>query len=126
MEISEEIVQAPEGTFEGNLGTGEGIAEAYMGGKKEERGQVRWNAYFTLDEGLDLYRLDERKGATVLQTARSAWTGKRLGNSNATGESFRKVVNYCWGMVIGWQPHTLHKLLADAIVGTPQRGLYVR
>ena len=132
-------VPTPENSFEGVLGSGQGIAEAYIGEIKvpnEDRNsrkktitirkQIRWNVFLSLDEGRDLERLDQMKGATTLQTIRTAWTGKPIGATNASVERKRNVRDYHLGLAIGWQPHTASFLLRDVDSGTPQRFTFIR
>lgn len=125
------------------IGSGEGLAEAYMGMREVETGdihksgpkrgdpktekiraQVRHNVFFYCDEGEMLTRTgNDRKGTTIWQTIRTAWIGGPLGQQNARDETTRLVNRrkYSLGMVIGYQPETAQDLLADGGPGTPQR-----
>lgn len=129
------------------LGTGEGIAEVYMGTKsvpkkddhgvvlqdlkgaiktEKVRAQVIHNALMHADEGEALAKLIERSGATVGETLRRAWIGGTIGQSNGRVETTRVVEQgrYSLGMLIGFQPETAQPLLADVAAGTPQRFLW--
>lgn len=123
------------------LGSGEGIAEAYMGEAMEPTGEmakdgsekqvkvrkmVRHNVLFHSDEGNALNKLIERAGSTVGETLRSAWSGETIGQKNGRVETTRTVParSYATGLVIGYQPTTVLPLLADVEAGTPQRFLY--
>jgi hypothetical protein len=125
------------------IGSGEGIAEAYMGtvteydpngaltrsGQPKEvrlRKQVRRNAFFYLDEGEVFSKLRGREGAILGGTIRSAWYGDLIGTANADSDRYRVVPegNYSLGMLIGFQPETVQPLLKDAYAGTPQRFVY--
>lgn len=117
------------------LGSGEGIAEAYMGMRKEPneegklanvRVQVRFNAFIYVDEGEALVELMKRNGSTILETLRRAWTGATLGQANASSDRRRIVQQgmYRLGLVIGFQPEKAAGLLGDAAGGTPQRFLF--
>lgn len=129
------------------LGTGEGIAEAYMGQvarpvtdehgvavqnkdgsvKLEKvRAQTRHNALLYADEGEVIARLLERTGATIGETLRRAWAGQTLGQANGRAETTRIVRegSYSLGLVVGFQPTTCQPLLADVDAGTPQRFLW--
>lgn len=117
------------------LGSGEGVAEVYMGTVKEKddrgktttvRKQVRHNAFFYVDEGEALTRTLERMGTTTGEAIRRGWSGAALGQRNATEERTRVIPknSYSLGLVIGFQPTTIGALLADASAGTPQRFLY--
>lgn len=124
------------------IGSGEGLAEAYMGvvtraipGEYKQNGdprtekvraQVRHNAFVYVDEGEALIRMAERAGSTVGPTIRSAWNAQLLGQANASEERIRILParSYSLGLVIGFQRHTCQPLLADATAGTPQRFLW--
>jgi hypothetical protein len=131
---------------EASLGSGEGMAEIYMGTKDVDTGeffrggpnkgdpktktirtQVRHNAFLSLDEGEALSRMMERRGATVGQMIRSAWTGTQLGQSNAQELTTRDIPegSYAMGLLIGYQPHTAQEVLSDGGGGTPQRFLWL-
>ena len=102
------------------LGTGEGIAEAYIGTsshavkqldgngdplvyatgeragqektKNEKvRGQVRHNVLVHADEGESLARMLQRSGATVGETLRRGWAGATIGQQNGRTETTRIV-----------------------------------
>lgn len=127
------------------IGSGEGIAEAFMGTVDEETGeihakgplrgdpvtrkvrkQVRHNAYFYVDEGQTLASLAERAGSVLGETLRRAAIGETLGQTNASEERTRYVAagSYSLGMVVGFQPSTAMPVIADASTGTPQRFLW--
>jgi len=126
------------------LGTGEGIAESYMGQKRvpvddkstdvktglpkmhSVRTQVRHNALLHADEGEVLTRMLERAGATIGETLRRGWVGGTIGQSNGRAETTRivKAGKYSLGLVIGFQAETAQPLLADVAAGTPQRFLW--
>jgi energy-coupling factor transporter ATP-binding protein EcfA2 len=136
-------------TDDAPLGSGEGVAEAYMGtvwkptgklggdGLPEQdkdgtvklvkvRGQVRGNALLHADEGEVLNKMLQRTGATIGETLRRAWVGATLGQANGTAETTRIVPegSYSLGLLIGFQRETAQPLLADAAAGTPQRFLW--
>lgn len=127
------------------LGSGEGIAEVFMGWTDEETGnrvtkatktanvgdpevvrvrkQVRHNAFFACDEGERLTQLSGRQGQTLEDTLRSAAMGGVLGSTNATEDRNRYVAkhSYSLGLLIGYQPSTVRQLLSGQGAGTPQR-----
>jgi len=140
--VSRQIIKTERYLEEFPLGSGEGIAEAYMGEAMEGTGvmakdgsekqqkvrkQVRHNALFHSDEGGGLNKLIERAGSTVGETLRTAWSGETIGQKNGRVETTRSVPagSYSCGLVIGYQPGTALPLLADSEAGTPQRFLYV-
>lgn len=124
------------------VGTGEGIAEAFMGVVEEETGelhekgpnrgepvmarvrkQVRHNIFFYVDEGQTIAQLASRPGSTLSETIRRAAIGEALGQTNASEDRRRFIApgSYSLGMLTGFQPSTAVPLLADASTGTPQR-----
>ncbi|MEY2451477.1 MAG: hypothetical protein QOD92_1051 [Acidimicrobiaceae bacterium] len=112
------------------LGSGEGLAELYMGDELEDgpdgkqrkvHRQVRWNAYVYADEGEALNQFMGRKGNTTLEALRRGWSGADLGQANATTERHRIVRQYRLGFVVGFQPELAGQLLNDSDAGTPQR-----
>ncbi len=123
------------------LGSGEGIAEAYMGvletpvdkednGKavtKRARGMVRHNVWIVVDEGETFTRMGERSGATTSATLRSAWVGATIGQANGRDETTRIVKHgtYSLGLLVGFQPTTALPLLSDTATGTAQRFAWV-
>lgn len=128
------------------LGSGEGLAEAFMGtvavattevyksgARKGEpkselqRRQVRHNVFMYVDEGQTLTATAGRSGATIGPTLRSAAVGELLGQANAREDTTRLIPggSYSLGLVIGYQPGTAAELLADTDAGTPQRFLWV-
>jgi hypothetical protein len=129
------------------IGTGEGLAEAYMGAVERETGKlvakgrgkqmepemvkvravVRHRAFFFVDEGETLTKLmKERQGSTLGPTLRTAWSGGTLGQANASEDRFRFVParSYSMGIAIGYQPETAVAMLSDVGPGTPQRFLW--
>jgi len=123
------------------LGSGEGLAEAYMGWieintgefhnngnpkTKKVRQQTRENVYIVVDEGESLTRQMERNGATVGPMLRSAADGKTLGQANAEEARNRHVDEGCYsmGILMGFQPETAAPLLRDSASGTTQRFVY--
>lgn len=119
--------------FEGSLGSGEGLIEAYFDWVMEEnedtgkavkvRRQVKNGALFTLDEGEALQGMGSRGGTTLLPTIRSAWSGAMLGQTNASAETRRQLSpgEYRLAMIAGFQKGIAAELLADHATGTPQR-----
>jgi hypothetical protein len=115
------------------LGSGEGLAEVLFdwvweddenGDKRKVKRQTRYGAFMYVDEGQMLADLGKgRKGATLLPTVRTIWTGGTIGNTNASQENRRIVPSgqYTFGIIIGLQPHLAGALLDDADAGTPQR-----
>ncbi|HEY0640479.1 MAG TPA: hypothetical protein VGD67_22850 [Pseudonocardiaceae bacterium] len=122
----------PDHYREAGIGSGEGLAELFMGTvtdedengkKKPRRAQVRHHALVVVDEGEKLTKLAERSGSTVGSALRAAWTGARLGEAGAAQETQRNIParTYSLGVVLAYQLETAGPLLADADAGTPQR-----
>ena len=128
-----EIIHPVETCVEGLLGSGQGMAEAFMdrvlinpkatkGEKKEyERRQKYHNAFFFLPEGQALHKLASGTANTTLETLRQFAMGEPIGAANAGDDRKRFVRNYCGGIFIGYQPTTVGPLLDDFAAGTPQR-----
>ncbi|WP_435279126.1 hypothetical protein [Streptomyces sp. 1222.5] len=127
------------------IGSGEGIAECFMGtvdeatGETHQKGpykgdpvmakvrkQVRHNAFFYVDEGQTMAKLGERSGSILGETLRRAAIGEALGQTNASEERTRYIApgSYSLGLLAGFQPSIATILLADAHTGTPQRFLW--
>lgn len=142
LQIAEEILPADD-LERVPLGSGEGLAEAYMGmvsvddptgamnkdgsaRKVRQKAQVRHNVIVAADEGASLNKMLERTGSTVGEALRSAWSGETIGQKNGREETTRIVhgKSYSLGLMIGYQVETVLPLLDDVAAGTPQRFLY--
>jgi len=130
------------------IGSGEGLAEVFMGVVEEHTGeirkgrggtetpvtvqvrkQVRHNAFFYVDEGATLTRLmKERSGSTLGETLRSAAVGQTLGQTNASKDTSRYIPggSYSLGLLVGFQPETVAPMLEEVAEGTPQRFVWVQ
>lgn len=135
LRAAKRVVPTPGGlsdACDAPLGTGEGLAEAFMATVKDPddrkapavRKQVRFNAFLSLDEGQVLQKLDQRKGTIILQTLRSTFMGEPIGQLNASDDRKRVVTEYHLGLAFGWQTGTVRWLLGDEDCGTPQRFVY--
>lgn len=120
--LSEEILFKDRAT----LGTGEGLAELFMGVTEKKRRQVRHNAFVYVDEGESLTVQMNRENQTAGQTLRSSWCGEPIGQSNASAERSRHAEDYALGVLIGYQPDTAFPLLDGEVLGTPQRFMWCR
>lgn len=119
------------------LGTGEGFVDSYFvnvsvvnesgKGKHTEKRQGFTSALFWCDEGETLFNLGSRKGSTILQTLRTAWSAGVLGSTNASQETRRKLDAHTYRacVLVAFQPSCGSLLVADSNGGTPQRFLYV-
>ncbi|MDX2696850.1 hypothetical protein [Streptomyces ipomoeae] len=151
VEVADRLMPAPpELDFRDGLplGSGEGLAEVFMGVVEEETGevrrgrggtetpitvnvrkQVRHNAFFYVDEGATITRLmKERSGSTLGETLRSAAVGQTLGQTNASKDTSRYIPSgsYSLGLLVGFQPETVAPLFDEVAEGTPQRFVWVQ
>jgi hypothetical protein len=150
VEVADRLLPAPpELDFRDGLplGSGEGLAEVFMGVVEEETGevrkrggtetpvtvsvrrQVRHNAFFYVDEGATITRLmKERSGSTLGETLRSAAVGQTLGQTNASKDTSRYIPSgsYSLGLLVGFQPETVAPLFEEVAEGTPQRFVWVQ
>lgn len=121
------------------LGTGEGLAESFMGTvqietvgedgktkKSKVRKQTTHNTLFYVDEGQSLTQQAQRQGATIGPALRQAWPGSTLGQQNAVAETTRIIMKgtYSLGLIIGYQMNTALALMSDVQAGTPQRFIW--
>ncbi len=117
------------------LGSGEGVAEAYMGtvetqpaaGRKKaelERRQVRRRVHFHIDEGEALIRLTKRDGATLGEALRRGFMGEPLGQRNASVDRTRVVRDYVLALTLNATPAIAAALLQFAECGFVQRFLF--
>ncbi|CAN5222568.1 hypothetical protein BH11ACT6_BH11ACT6_05050 [soil metagenome] len=130
------IAAADEQPPELSVGSGPGVAEAFMGlvvvdplsPKIKVRKQVRHKVLFQSDEGAGLVSgiLDNKRGQDIGPTLRAAWTGAVLGQANASAERTRQVRDYSVGLCVGFQLEALAAMSTDEQLeyGTPQRFVY--
>ena len=129
----------PDGTpfvDERPLGSGEGLVEAFMGKlpvvdddgnetRRTVRGQVRRNALIRIDEGKKWINLENRKGSTLGDTARSVFVGAPIGEGNAAEETTRIIPagQYVLGIIMGLQDDLAAGMFTgdNAYNGTPER-----
>lgn len=117
------------------VGSGPGVAEAYMGTvvdlldpKNKRREQVRRKVLFYCDEGAALVAgiLDNKRGQDIGPTLRVGWTGAVLGQQNASADRTRQVRDYTLGLCVGFQLEAVAALSTPEQLeyGTPQRFVY--
>jgi hypothetical protein len=110
--------------FEATLGSGEGMAEAYLDPPvkgQRLRQQRMIGGLFTLDEGAVLQELKDRSGSTLMSELRKAFSGTTLGQFNADPARRRQVSEYRFGLLANMQPSVAVRLLGDHETGNPQR-----
>ncbi|MFD9398358.1 bifunctional DNA primase/polymerase [Streptomyces sp. NPDC060011] len=137
---SRELLVSPEREFLDSLpiGSGQALAEVFIGEKgtgefyekgpkkgeeKTERGQVRHNVFFSVDEGQTLIRLGEQKNSILWPSLRSAWNAEILGQTNATAELNRFIQqgSYALSLLAAFQESNATAVLGDDETGTAQR-----
>lgn len=131
------VASAHERPLELPVGSGPGLAEAFMGAVidpenpkvKPIRKQVSHKLLLYSDEGAGLVAgiLDAKRGQDIGPALRTAWTGAVLGQANASAERKRQVRDYAVGLCVGFQLEALANLSTPEQLeyGTPQRFLYV-
>lgn len=110
-----------------NIGSGEGMIEAYRGPKDPETGEPTTHAaiQFEADEIDQLAAMAKRQGATVFSMLRSAFSGKRLGASTKASNGFHLPAHsYRLTLIVGAQPQRASVILDDVHGGTPQRFMW--
>jgi hypothetical protein len=117
-----------EDVFTATVGSGEGVAHLYSHwtaktGIVRDRSAV----LFTIPEVDILTALGSRVGSTILSVLRSAFSGEKLGFSNASKERTLPLDRHTYRLclILGVQPERAATLMADADGGTPQRFLWM-
>jgi Bifunctional DNA primase/polymerase, N-terminal len=117
-----------EDVFTATVGSGEGVAHLYSHwtaktGVVRDRSAV----LFTIPEVDILTALGSRVGSTILSVLRSAFSGEKLGFSNASKERTLPLDRHTYRLclVLGVQPERAATLMNDADGGTPQRFLWL-
>lgn len=118
------------------IGSGEGLVQSFLvpevdpdTGKPTGKQVVGLNAvHFTVDEGTALMEQNKRQGTTIVQTLCSAWSGRALGQANASAET-RRIIEprrVRVSAVINIQTANGFLLLNERLVavGLPQRMLF--
>ncbi len=113
------------------LGSGEGLVDLFFetftesvnGRKVRTKRRTKTAALACLDEGQALAEMGNRKGATLMPTIRSSWSGETIGQANASEETKRivKAGTYRLALVVGFQATAVGAMLADQETGTAQR-----
>lgn len=119
--IAEELVPFDDPSWVKPLGSGEGIAAAFLSSRSET--DPPRAAMFYVDEGAVVHDLGTRKGATLLPTIRTAAHGGQLGQQNGNRETTRIVPahSYRLALLAGFQPVNAGPFIRDDSTGTPQR-----
>lgn len=116
------------GALQLNIGSGEGMVEAYRKPRDKETGEpegVHESIMFTADEIGTLAALTGRNGSTLMGMLRSAFTGATLGFSTKSSNGFHLLArSYRMTLVVGVQPARAGAILDDHGAGTPQRFMW--
>lgn len=122
-----DAVPLPGPVTTATVGSGEGIAHAYVRRAKDGVEQHTTAVLFSVPEIDTLTALSERRGATLLPELRRAWVGERLGfaYSDPTKRLPVPAHAYRMSMIAGIQPERAGRLLDDADGGTPQRFIWL-
>lgn len=114
------------------VGSGEGLAAAYVGRTKNEDGRLAVqqhseSAMFDIAEVDTLTALAGRQGSTLLSELRKVWSGERLGfqNRDQTRTLPVDAHSYRASLIVGVQPARAGAMLDDADGGTPQRFIWL-
>src|ERR1019366_6850856 len=117
-----------EDVFTATVGSGEGVAHLYSHwtaktGVVRDRSAV----LFTIPEVDILTALGSRVGSTILSVLRSAFSGEKLGFSNASKERTLPLDRHTYRLclILGVQPERAATLMNDDGGGTPQRFLWL-
>ena len=109
-------------------GSGKGLPHLYAH-RERTAGVVRDRdaVLITIPEVDTLTALGSRQGSTLLSVLRSAWSGERLGFSNADRQRTIPIEahSYRLSLILGVQPARAGALLNDSDGGTPQRFLWL-
>lgn len=117
------------------MGSGEGLIESFFewvteedenGKSRKAKKQTKSASMIYLDEGQALAEMGGRKGATLLPTLRSAWSGTMIGQANASQDTHRvlRAHKYRMAIIVGFQLEYAAGLIDDAPGGTPQRFVF--
>lgn len=122
-----DAVPLPGPVTTATVGSGEGIAHAYVRRAKDGVEQHTTAVLFSVPEIDTLTALSERRGATLLPELRRAWVGERLGfaYSDPTKRLPVPAHAYRMSLIAGIQPERAGRLLDDADGGTPQRFIWL-
>ncbi len=110
-----------------NLGSGEGLVDAYVRPADKETGEpagLHESVLFVADEGDSLRALGSRSGATLPAILRSAFSGKKLGFAYRGNDRHLDAHSYRLTMLVNVQPAKAGVLLDDQTGGLLQRFMW--
>ena len=117
-----------KGCEERQLGSGEGLLEAFIRPADKETGEPegRYEALlFTADESDTIGALKGQSGSTLLPTLRTAWAGGTI-SFGYRGRTTQRIEGHSYRMclIMSVQPERAGWLFDDAAGGTPQRFMW--
>ncbi len=110
-----------------NLGSGEGLVDAYVKPPDKETGEpggLHESVMFVADEGDSLFAVASRSGATLPALLRSGFSGKQLGFSYRGNDRHLDAHSYRLTLVVNVQPARAGVLLDDQTGGLLQRFMW--
>jgi hypothetical protein len=108
-----------------NLGSGEGLVDAYCCKQDDAHPTGRIESVMFLADEIDTVAvLGNRQGATLMSVLRSAFFGETLGFSYRGNNSHLDEHSYRLTLVVSVQPGRAGWILGDTHGGTPQRFLW--
>jgi hypothetical protein len=115
----------PSTVIQRNIGSGEGMTEAYRRPRTDEEPGNYESIMFIADEIDTLAAHKSRTGSTTMTMLRSAFSGATLGASTKASSNFHvPAQSYRMTLVVGAQPGRVGALMDDADAGTPQRFMW--
>lgn len=115
----------PECVFTRNLGSGEGLVDAYQSKPSAENPNgTRESVMFIADEADAMNALTSRVGSTLSSTLRTAFTGGTLGFSYRGNKTHVEAHSYRLTLVVNIQPGRAGTLLDDQLGGMLQRFMW--
>lgn len=110
-----------------NLGSGEGMIDAYIKPANKETGEpggLHQSIMFMAEEVDNMHALGNRTGATLMPILRSAFSGETIGFSYRSNSLHLEAQSYRATLVVSLQPKRAGALLDDQFGGTLQRFMW--
>ena len=124
LDAADELIKVSAPVLQRNIGSGEGMIDAYRKPKDEATGEpagVHESLLFVADE-VDTLAAMTRSSSTVLATLCSAFSGKTLGASTKASSGFHLTAQqYRMTLIVGAQPARSTPILESHTSGVPQR-----
>jgi hypothetical protein len=124
--VARELVNEP--VLQRNLGSGEGVIDAYEKPANKETGEPKGRheaIMFVADEIDTMHALGQRSGSTLMGVVRSGFTGGTLGFSNRQASRLHlESHSYRMTLAVNLQPARAGALMDDKHGGTLQRFMW--